>query len=177
MNKQGNKDVELPRIKRRHGSWDGRTIEYLVNHQSKKSAAELTMEAVTSYWLIEALVGKVSKEEFIEACLSSIGQLEGKLVKIRILMEKVSDSLEVVGNSSAILPLQEIEQHKSSIIEKSLPISTNVSLEDKEEQEKVEQASQQQESLLSDDDLGLMDLKLTQDLVIATQLLGFEETR
>ena len=31
------------------------------------------MEAVTSYWLIEALVGKVSKEEFIEACLSVLG--------------------------------------------------------------------------------------------------------
>ncbi|MCC5619017.1 hypothetical protein LC605_28835 [Nostoc sp. CHAB 5836] len=174
MNKQVSKDVELPRVKRRHDSWDGKTIEYLVNHQSKKSAGELTMEAVTSYWLIEALVGKVSKEEFIEACLSSIGQLEGKLVKIRILMQKVSNSFEV--DSSAILPLQQIEQNKSSISEKSLPISTNVIRKDKEEQEELEQTSQQEESLLSDDDLGLMDLKMTQDLLIATQLLGFDET-
>lgn len=174
MEKQGSKDVELPRVKRRHDSWDGRTIEHLVNHRSKKSAGELTMEAVTSYWLIEALVGKVSKEEFIEACLSSIGQLEGKLVKIRILMQKVSNSFEV--DSSAILPPQQIEQNKSSISEKSLPISTNVIRKDKEEQEELEQTSQQEESLLSDDDLGLMDLKMTPDLLMATQLLGFDET-
>ena len=177
MDKQGSKDGELPRVKRRHDSWDGRTIEYLVNHRSKKSAGELTMEAVTSYWLIEALVGKVSKEEFIEACLSSIGELEGKLVKIRILMQKVSNSFEV--DSSAILPPQQIEQNKSSILEKSLPISTNVIRKEKEEQEELEeleQTSQQEESLLSDDDLGLMDLKMTPDLLMATQLLGFDET-
>ncbi len=121
-----------------------------------------------------ALVGQVGEEEFIEACLSSIGQLEGKLVKIRILMQKVSNSFEV--DSSTILPLQQIEQNKSSISEKSLPISTNVIRKDKEEQEELEQTSQQEESLLSDDDLGLMDLKMTPDLLIATQLLGFDET-
>ncbi|MCC5616768.1 hypothetical protein LC605_17140, partial [Nostoc sp. CHAB 5836] len=49
----------------------GKTIEYLVNHQSKKSAGELTMEAVTSYWLIEALVGKVSKEELCFHCVGA----------------------------------------------------------------------------------------------------------
>ncbi|HLO86555.1 MAG TPA: hypothetical protein VK203_16365 [Nostocaceae cyanobacterium] len=169
MSKQGNLDVELPRIRRRNDSWDGKTIQYLVSHSSKKSSGEMAMEALTSYWLIEALVGKVGKEEFIEACLSSIGQLEGKLAKIKFLMERVGEPFEVVANSSEIQPRQEMHQGEPSIVENTLSISTNMSRDDNEEQE--------EESSPDDDDLGLIDLKMTPELVIATQLLGFEETR
>lgn len=177
MNKRGNQDIELPRIKRKNDSWDGRTIEYLVNHPSKKSSGEMAMEGLTSYWLIEALVGKVGKEEFIEACLSSIGQLEGKLVKIRLLMERVGEPFEVVANSSVIVSPQQMQQKEPSIVEKNLPISTNMNWGGKQEIEELDPETEEEESLLSDDDLGLIDLKMTPELVIATQLLGFEETR
>jgi hypothetical protein len=177
MSKQGNQDVELPRIRRRNDSWDGKTIQYLVSHSSKKSSGEMAMEGLTSYWLIEALVGKVDKEEFIEACLSSIGQLEGKLAKIKFLMARVGEPFEVVANSSAIVSPQQIQQKEASIVEKKPPISTKTSWKGKEEFEEVELEIQDEESLLADDDLGLIDLKMTPELVIATQLLGFEETR
>ncbi|MEA5515744.1 hypothetical protein [Nodularia sp. UHCC 0506] len=85
MNKPPNRDVELPRIKRKTNSWDGLVIDYLSNHPSGKAATELSMEAVVAYWLAEALEGKVSQDELTKACRSAIEKLEGKLATIRMI--------------------------------------------------------------------------------------------
>ena len=85
MNKPPNRDVELPRVKRKTNSWDGLVIDYLSNHPSGKAATELSMEAVVAYWLAEALEGKVSQDELTKACRSAIEKLEGKLATIRMI--------------------------------------------------------------------------------------------
>jgi hypothetical protein len=85
MNKPQNRDIELPRIKRKINSWDGLVIDYLSKHPSGKAVTEMSMEAVTAYWLAETLEGKVNQEELTKACRSAIEKLEAKLVTIRMI--------------------------------------------------------------------------------------------
>ncbi len=47
MSEKRNFYVELPRIKRKVNSWEGKVIEYLLNHPSSKPATEFSMEALT----------------------------------------------------------------------------------------------------------------------------------
>lgn len=82
MVKQRNKNVELPRFKRSTSTWEGKVIEYLLAYPGK-TAVELTGEAITSYWLVEALKGKVSDEEFHQACRCASENLLKKLASIQ----------------------------------------------------------------------------------------------
>ncbi|MBE9210946.1 hypothetical protein IQ244_31495 [Nostoc sp. LEGE 06077] len=43
------KIVELPKFKRCLSTWDGKAIEYLLNHPSGTPATKLAMEALCSY--------------------------------------------------------------------------------------------------------------------------------
>lgn len=82
MVKQRNKNVELPRLKRSTSTWSGKVIEYLLAYPGK-TAVELTGEALTSYYLVEALEGKVSDEEFQKACRAAAENLSKKLASIQ----------------------------------------------------------------------------------------------
>ncbi|MBW4689940.1 MAG: hypothetical protein KME40_33870 [Komarekiella atlantica HA4396-MV6] len=75
--------VELPRIKRAKNSWERKVIHYLVTHPSGKSSPELAMEAIASYWLIEALENNVAHEEIIIASRNANEKLEAKVAIIR----------------------------------------------------------------------------------------------
>ncbi|WP_100904027.1 hypothetical protein [Nostoc flagelliforme] len=75
--------VELPRIKRAKNSWERKVIHYLVTHPSGKSSPELAMEAISCYWLIEALENNVAHEEIIIASRNAIEMLEAKVAIIR----------------------------------------------------------------------------------------------
>lgn len=81
---ESNLYVELSRIKRTRDSWEGRVIEYLVKYPSRKPCTELVIEAITSYWLVEALVDfNAEHSEVIKASRMAIEKLEAKLVTIR----------------------------------------------------------------------------------------------
>jgi hypothetical protein len=82
MVEQKNRNVELPRLKRSTSTWEGKVIEYLLAYPGK-TAVELTTEAITSYWLVEALEGKVSDEEFQKACRCASENLLKKLASIQ----------------------------------------------------------------------------------------------
>lgn len=83
MSQQQNSYVELPRIKRKSNSWEGKVIDYLLNHPSNRSATEFAIEAITAFWLAEALEGQVNQPELQKACWSAIERLEAKLATIR----------------------------------------------------------------------------------------------
>ncbi|MBD2254298.1 hypothetical protein [Nostoc parmelioides] len=83
MSQQHNSYVELPRIKRKSNSWEGKVIDYLLNHPSNRPATEFAIEAITAFWLAEALEGQVSQPELQKACWSAIERLEAKLATIR----------------------------------------------------------------------------------------------
>jgi len=84
MSQQHNSYVELPRIKRKSNSWEGKVIDYLLNHPSNRPATEFSMEAITAFWLAEALEeGQVNQPELQKACWSAIERLEAKLATIR----------------------------------------------------------------------------------------------
>lgn len=97
MSEKRNFYVELPRIKRKSKSWEGKVIEYLLNHPSLKAATEFSMEALTAFWLAEALEGQVSHEELSKACWSAIEKLEGKLATVRRIagIEKLPSSYTI----------------------------------------------------------------------------------
>jgi hypothetical protein len=82
MVEQQNKKVELPRFKRSTSTWEGKVIEYLLTYPGK-TAVELTGEALTSYFLVEALKGQVSDDEFQKACLAAAENLTKKLTSIQ----------------------------------------------------------------------------------------------
>lgn len=81
--RQQAKSVELPKVKRVLDSWDGKVIDYLLSHPSKRNSPELILEALSAYYLVEALEGKVSDEEFRQACREAIENLSKKLASIQ----------------------------------------------------------------------------------------------
>ncbi|WP_193199966.1 hypothetical protein [Nostoc sp. MG11] len=115
--------VELPKIKRSTSTWDGKVIEYLLNHPSGKSAINLALEAITSYWLVEALEGKVTQDEFHLACraaaenlskkLASIQQMAGlnTIYKLPTINHTLAAPLTAVVTPSPQHPATEINQH------------------------------------------------------------------
>jgi hypothetical protein len=83
MTQQQKKEIELPKIRKVPSSWDGKVIDYLLKHRSGRAATDLAIEAITSYWLVEALKGKVSEDEFQEACRAAAENLSKKLISIQ----------------------------------------------------------------------------------------------
>ncbi|MBD6620667.1 hypothetical protein FNW02_34100 [Komarekiella sp. 'clone 1'] len=78
-------NVELPKFKRSTATWEGKVIEYLLAYPSGKTAIDLLLEGATSYWVVEALEGKVSPEEFRLACRAAAENLSKKLTSIQQL--------------------------------------------------------------------------------------------
>lgn len=105
MSQQQNSYVELPRIKRKSNSWEGKVIDYLLNHPSNRSATEFAIEAITAFWLAEALEGQVNQPELQKACWSAIEKLEGKLATIRRIgaIEKLHKDYSMVLASTTNL--------------------------------------------------------------------------
>lgn len=154
MNKPENRDVYLQRIKRKINSWDGLVIDYLSKHPSRKAATELSMDAVASYWLAEALEDKVSQEELIKACWSAIEKLEGKIVTIKRiggidrLPTPISSLSTNVATSNNMTNMTKDEPH----------ISSHTEIEDEE----------------LEDDWELMDIPQPEEVKDANDLLGLK---
>ncbi|BAT56759.1 hypothetical protein NOS3756_57710 (plasmid) [Nostoc sp. NIES-3756] len=75
--------VELSRVKRAKDSWEGQVIQYLLQHPSNKPVTELVIEAITSYWLVEALLEhNVAYSEIVKASRMAIEKLGAKLTTI-----------------------------------------------------------------------------------------------
>ena len=152
------KDVELPRIKRKSNSWEGKVIEYLLNHPSNKAATEFSMEALTAFWLAEALEGQVSSEELSLACWSAIEKLEGKLATIRRIagIKKLpsSDTTLFSASPETVNPTKNNENLNSQQIQ--------VSTSDDDDQ------------TLDEDSDDLMELELSPEMKQINKLFGVE---
>lgn len=152
------KDVELPRIKRKSNSWEGKVIEYLLNHPSNKAATEFSMEALTAFWLAEALEGQVSSEELSLACWSAIEKLEGKLATIRRIgaIEKLPSSNTTLFSTSP---------------ETVNPTKNNENLNDDEIRVST---SDDDDQTLDEDSDDLMSLELSPEMKQINKLFGVE---
>ena len=152
------KDVELPRIKRKSNSWEGKVIEYLLNHPSNKAATEFSMEALTAFWLPEALEGKVTNDELVKACWSAIEKLEGKLATIRRIgaIEKLPSFDRTLFSTSS---------------ETVNPTKNNENLNDDEIQLST---SDDDDQTLDEDSDDLMELELSPEMKQINKLFGVE---
>lgn len=158
MSEKRNFYVELPRIKRKSKSWEGKVIEYLLNHPSNKAATEFSMEALTAFWLAEALEGQVSSEELSLACWSAIEKLEGKLATIRRIagIKKLpsSDTTLFSASPETVNPTKNNENLNSQQIQ--------VSTSDDDDQ------------TLNEDSDDLMELELSPEMKQINKLFGVE---
>lgn len=152
------KDVELPRIKRKSNSWEGKVIEYLLNHPSNKAATEFSMEALTAFWLPEALEGQVSSEELSLACWSAIEKLEGKLATIR----RIAGIKKLPSSDTTLF---------SASPETVNPTKNNENLNDDEIQVST---SDDDDQTLDEDSDDLMELELSPEMKQINKLFGVE---
>ena len=75
--------VELSRLRRAKDSWEGKVIQYLIECPSQKPCTELIIEAITSYWLVEALLdNNVERASLVKASRMATEKLEAKLATI-----------------------------------------------------------------------------------------------
>ncbi|MBD2254728.1 hypothetical protein [Nostoc parmelioides] len=144
MRQQAN-NVELPKVKRVKNSWDGKVINYLLNHPSKRSSPELILEALSSYWLVEALEGKVSDEEFRKACCAAAENLLKKLASIQRMSGLNFNTM-------------------TSVPSLELPVETTT-------QSMRSQVFQQQENEDDEEDDWNLNLQPTQEMLAANQIL------
>ncbi|ABA24755.1 hypothetical protein Ava_B0041 (plasmid) [Trichormus variabilis ATCC 29413] len=186
MNISSKKNIELPRVRRQADSWDGIVIEYLMNHPSKKPVNELVMEAVTNYWLVEALVGTISEQELIKASWLVMGSLEGKLITIRTIsgIPKLREKQVPTVEKSVSVAAKVVTQTEPSFVDEVVPNSnsTQVPVVVQENkpllQNEDEQKGLQDEDFaeFEEEDLGLLQLPLSHDLKIANDLMGFNQS-
>lgn len=79
--------VELSRVKRAKDSWEGQVIQYLLECPSNKPTMELVLEAITAYWIVEALLDNNARySEVAKASRMAIEKLEAKLKTINKIM-------------------------------------------------------------------------------------------
>lgn len=96
--RESNRDVELPRIKRKIDSWEGMVIRYLLSYPSKKPATELTMDALTPYWLPLALKERgVKRFELKSQAIIAIAQLMQQIEIIRLECGLRPDEIPFAG--------------------------------------------------------------------------------
>ncbi|WP_155960303.1 hypothetical protein [Fischerella sp. PCC 9605] len=115
MSKSQNFYVELPRIKRKGNSWEGKVIDFLLNHPSNKPATEFAIDAITAFWLAEALEGQLSQPELEKACWSAIERLEAKLATIRRIAGIEKNSMVLShGATASTTPTSNSQQVNSS---------------------------------------------------------------
>ncbi|RCJ19082.1 hypothetical protein A6770_32395 [Nostoc minutum NIES-26] len=141
MVEQRNKNVELPRFKRSTSTWEGKVIEYLLAYPGK-TAVELTGEALASYYLVEALEGKVSDEEFRKACRAAAENLSKKLTSI----QQMAGFNTITSVPSFTEPIAETKQLA------------------------VSQVPQQQEQEDNEDDWGI-DIQLSEEMMDVNEAL------
>lgn len=110
--------IELPRIKRTKKSWPGKVIEYLIKHPSGNPGWELAIEAIASYWLVEALEGNVDPQQMGIAIRYAIEKLSGKLATINKLinleMPAVTHSSYIKNEPNIYVELSRIKRAKDS---------------------------------------------------------------
>ncbi|MBD2535187.1 hypothetical protein H6G97_39570 [Nostoc flagelliforme FACHB-838] len=150
MSQQQNSYVELPRIKRKSNSWEGKVIDYLLNHPSNRSATEFSIEAITAFWLAEALEGQVNQPELQKACWSAIEKLEAKLATIR-----------------RIAGIEKLHKDYSMV----LASTTNVTTKSDNPTANPDEQPDQVDSDIDDDD-EIMDLKLSGEMIQANKFFG-----
>ncbi|MEA5605953.1 hypothetical protein [Nostoc sp. UHCC 0252] len=150
MSQQQNSYVELPRIKRKSNSWEGKVIDYLLNHPSNRSATEFSIEAITAFWLAEALEGQVNQPELQKACWSAIEKLEAKLATIR-----------------RIAGIEKLHKDYSMV----LASTTNVTTKSDNPTANPDEQPDLQDSDIDDDD-EIMDLKLSGEMIQANKFFG-----
>ncbi|WP_373527479.1 hypothetical protein [Nostoc sp.] len=169
MSQQQNSYVELPRIKRKSNSWEGKVIDYLLKHPSNRSATEFAIEAITAFWLAEALEGQVNQPELQKACWSAIERLEAKLATIRRIARIEPQSIVVSGGANAATTVTSNSQPQSganaatTVTSNSQPLISDDDGDDSDDSDED----------FDEDDLGLMKLELSKDLKLATDLLGY----
>lgn len=165
MSQQQNSYVELPRIKRKSNSWEGKVIDYLLKHPSNRSATEFAIEAITAFWLAEALEGQVNQPELQKACWSAIERLEAKLATIRRIARIEPQSIVVSGGANAATTVTSNSQPQSGADAATTVTSTS------QPQSGADDDGDEDEEF-DEDDLGLMKLELSEELKLATELLG-----
>ncbi|HEY9801978.1 MAG TPA: hypothetical protein V6D25_16580 [Leptolyngbyaceae cyanobacterium] len=186
MSTSSKKNIELPRVRRQADSWDGLVIEYLMNHPSKKPVNELVMEAVTNYWLVEALVGTISEIDLIKASWLVMGSLEGKLITIRTIsgIPGLRNKQIPLFERSVAVATKVVTQTEPSCVNEVVPnsnstqvpvaVQENKALVQNKDEQDIEQDDLDEE--LEEDDLGLLQLPLSNDLKIANDLMGFNQS-
>ncbi|MBD2472159.1 hypothetical protein [Nostoc sp. FACHB-145] len=148
MTQQQKKEIELPKIRKVPTSWDGKVIDYLLKHRSGRAATDLAIEAITSYWLVEALKGKVSEDEFQEACRAAAENLTKKLISIQ-QMTGLNNSTSIPSLGLPVAPATQ-------------PINS---------QAPQQQVPQRQEEENDEDDWN-MNLQLTEEMMEVNQALA-----
>jgi hypothetical protein len=150
MSQQHNSYVELPRIKRKSNSWEGKVIDYLLNHPSNRSATEFSIEAITAFWLAEALEGQVNQPELQKACWSAIEKLEAKLATIR-----------------RIAGIEKLHKDYSMVLASTTNLTTK-------SDNPTANPDEQLDHLESDIDDGdeIMDLELSEEMIQANKFFG-----
>jgi hypothetical protein len=148
MTQQQKKEIELPKIRKVPSSWDGKVIDYLLKHRSGKAATDLATEAITSYWLVEALKGKVSDDEFEEACRAAAENLLKKLISI----QKMAGLNAITSIPSLGLPVEVATQSMSSQV--------------------PHQRAQKQEQSEDDDDDWNMNIRPSEEIMAMNKALG-----
>ncbi len=170
MSQQHNSYVELPRIKRKSNSWEGKVIDYLLNHPSNRPATEFSMEAITAFWLAEALEGQVNQAELQKACWSAIERLEAKLATIRRIARIEPQSIVLSGGTNAATTVTSNSQHHFGANAVTTVTSNSQPLISSDDGDSDDDGDDED---FDEDDLGLMKLELSEDLKIATDLLGY----
>lgn len=170
-----NKQVILS-IKRTLGTIDGQIINYLLSRPfDLGNLPDIVMLTLKEYWLPFTIsADSVGGEELRQKAIWSIKQLEAQAALIReVFLESHLKTAVVVNNAevsnSAVVdrsftsPCAQKRESEALVLDKSLPTSESL-LEDDQQQDE------------DDEDLGLLNLKLTDELKVATELLGFEQS-
>ncbi|MBD2254774.1 hypothetical protein [Nostoc parmelioides] len=170
MSQQHNSYVELPRIKRKSNSWEGKVIDYLLKHPSNRPATEFAIEAITAFWLAEALEGQVNQPELQKACWSAIERLEAKLATIRRIARIEPQSIVVSGGANAATTVTSNSQPQSGADAVTTVASTSQPQRTDDDGDSDDEDFDED---FDEDDLGLMKLEPTKELKIAMDLLGY----
>jgi len=122
MNKGHQRKIEL-RITRSTSTLDSKVLKYLSNHPSGKTASELAMEAINSYWLEETVLEQVSDEYFHRACYIAAQNLKARLnliekrIGVTFTISPLIDRNESTKGCSAreITDIAEVKEDNSKI--------------------------------------------------------------
>lgn len=119
--------VELSKVRRAKDSWEGQVVQYLLEHPSNKPATELVLEAITPYWVVEALLDNNARDsEVIKASRMAIEKLEAKLKTIdKILAPHLPQTTGLQTNAEVDVASKVVSVFEpDSILDDNSPPST-----------------------------------------------------